>query len=53
MTAQIRETLILNGERTTMDSWPPLPLGHPRVAELTNKEMTALKLRSRKRTRRG
>jgi hypothetical protein len=31
MTAQVPEELILDGEKVTMVSCPPLPVGHPRI----------------------
>jgi hypothetical protein len=34
MTAQIHETLILNGEETAMDFCPPLPANDPRIVEI-------------------
>jgi hypothetical protein len=36
MTAQIRENLILDGERISMAFCPPLPPYHARVVELTD-----------------
>jgi hypothetical protein len=39
MTAQFHERLILNGERTTMAFCPPLPSKHPRVVELSDREI--------------
>jgi len=41
MTAQFHENLILNGERTSMAFCPPLPSHHPRVVELTDREIDA------------
>ncbi len=39
MTAQIHEKLILNGERTTMMSTPSLPIDHPRLNKLRDRQV--------------
>ena len=39
MTAQFHEGLIYEGKPCTMAFCPPLPVGHPRIAELTEEEM--------------
>lgn len=39
MTAQIHETLIYEGEETSMAFCPPLPEGNPRLKELTDEEL--------------
>lgn len=40
MTAQAHERLIFDGIRTSMAFCPPLPAGHPRIAVLSNKELS-------------
>jgi len=39
MTAQIHEKLILNGEMTTMMSTPSLPIDHPRLDKLRDRQV--------------
>jgi hypothetical protein len=39
MTGQVHETLILEGEETSMAFCPPLPEGHPRIRELDSAEL--------------
>ncbi len=40
MTAQVHETLIYEGEETSMTSCPPLPVGHPRLTPAGSPGMT-------------
>jgi hypothetical protein len=46
MTAQFRENLILDGEPISMAFCPPLPPHHPRVVELTDEGIDALRKRT-------
>lgn len=48
MTAQIHETLILDGKSTSMAFCPPLPDGHERLKVLTPRELKAMQEESRK-----
>ena len=41
MTAQIHELMLLDGEWASMASEPPLPRGHPRVAEASEEKQKA------------
>ena len=41
MTAQIHERLIFDGEDTSMAFCPPLPPGHPRIAEIDPNHRTS------------
>ncbi len=44
MTAQLHESLILEGERMSMAFCPPIPEDHPRIVKLTEEEMKELDL---------
>ncbi|MEJ5376865.1 MAG: hypothetical protein WHX93_09825 [bacterium] len=44
MTAQLHESLILEGERVSMAFCPPIPEDHPRIVQLTEEEMKELDL---------
>ena len=48
MTAQLYENLILDGKPVGMAFCPALPLGEPRLVELTQKEICALRMRTSK-----
>ena len=43
MTAQAHELLIIEGERTSMASCPPIPKKHPHIKLLTDEEIKAIK----------
>jgi len=46
MTAQLHEVLILDGEKLSMAFCPSLPLGDPRLRELSYKEIDARRRRA-------